>query len=1581
MNTIINVRPRGLVRMVRALIVGILLLVPGVLQAQAMNPAVLDNGFGTGGIALANYGDFDFMFDLAIQPDGKIVTVGTAYSMGSWGPEQFQAIIGRHNADGTLDTGFGTNGTGQMMCDIAQAIGESELYETEAGGVAIDPDGKIIMAMSFIHHWVPDENGEFLGNYPITALTRFNPDGTPDLSFNGTGTEEVVACEVTLRIVRTTFDIRKEYLSALSWFNKMGLAVDPDGKIVVAGLGGVARFNADGSPDTTFDVDGKVPISLPGFPTSNFSSLKILSDGKIVASGEACNFNFNTSIIYCDALTTRLLSDGTLDSSFGSNGIATTHIVDVAYGLGFDIQTDGKIVVGGVTGDTNNNPTGGFIVRYNSDGSLDQGFGSGGIVDSFGVSPPDAVVIGDVALQSDGKILATGFAAITDPVSQNQLLDLFMARLDSAGGLDPTFNQGLGYGFINLGSDYFDYAFKIAIQSDEKILVGGAGGYNFDAALVRFLSDADGDGIGNDNDNCPYNANTHQEDTDADGIGDKCDADTINASFEAFVTNTQLQRSRIWPDGCVSFGSGSGADIGLVGADDGSVIKFCPGQLSLGIDSYLPNSTSLHRQSTWQTVVATEPYADNSIVRTHYGSGANFIDFGHEITDLSLVNGAVNSSWQLTLPAGLSVDSSQLSSGKGKITIKNSDGIEIYRISAVGCTAFGKKTAIVDDCQLNQDGTLNQQEDPADPFIVDAAPDSTDFFGFTRLIDELGSPKQSTTNCGPPALVGINHRDGVTAANIKLRQEALNQSDDELGIWSLDGTTLTASCPAAFVDKNKGISERMGIGVRVSKIVNVLPAILAMRHAAVFDEEVVVTINNANVAFRNDLAPDNRFDGSATTDYTLLPNGGYPCDFSDCAQVHTGLVFLGSKITLTGDAQIVFTDGGIGVAMGNGDRKVSDNIREHGSLAFNRLTVNGAMGGLACSESDCTGTDFIAQLGDDLNATDKNLRTVRAGLSCAASKGVRIGWNILTNEYLSNVPLDTVNCVDIDGSQASCIDVNGNFIGDGSVFPTPKSQPGSTGICNLNVGYVNLLAQTDLTKPAGAGASCNMQEGDCQVGGAAKIPRSMIYGFETGFWAAGGANVDPLTGIPMRHDDPDAIPPLVANLAMANVFNSEVGVQMGANIDITIDNVWIKDCQYNCIQMTKDSANIATVENTTAIDDPCPSFDGVHCKTRVRDYFAPKTGIGEEDHLAAIAAGITDKIGFHFQNSVIACGNCETESNGKLKQNKPCDTCDLEPPKCHDFAYSGGLEPVLPHGVLDLENLTVSCDDSRPGTDPNLTFLGIPACALTITGWATLSADMILYPELFDHIRFHSSTICTSSPAFVFDTYADTSTLPNLSLQGSAIMGPDGAYHRSGLIASTLPNSAILQLEAALEQQVFTGDSDGDGVPNDIDNCKLVYNPDQLDVDNDGTGNACDSYNCDPYPLDDSNLCTTDVCDDATGQVSHTPVNVDDGRECTIDSCDPATGVISHTLTPACCQPCIDSIVWGKPGAIVAASNQCQQFAAFDNEAKDKRSACKAKLNALQSVANYLAEEKKMCLTEFSGAMTSQINAGVRCMP
>ncbi len=268
------------------------------------------------------------------------------------------------------------------------------------------------------------------------------------------------------------------------------LALQPDGKIVAGGIQNItgidndfalARYNPDGSLDTTFGTGGKVTTPI-GNGDDQLKAILIQSDGKIVASGPT-DSDPTTSVIF-DAALVRYNTDGSLDTSFGTAGIVTSRFGPPGYLFvvnAIGIQSDNKLVVAGIyNGGANGNEF--FAIRYTSTGALDNSFGSGGVVfTSFGTSSDTCY---GMTIQPDGKIVLCGTAIV--PGLQP---DFALARYNTDGSLDTTFGTG-GLVTTDFGNGYSENGNKVTIQPDGKLILAGfIYGTSTDYALARYNPD------------------------------------------------------------------------------------------------------------------------------------------------------------------------------------------------------------------------------------------------------------------------------------------------------------------------------------------------------------------------------------------------------------------------------------------------------------------------------------------------------------------------------------------------------------------------------------------------------------------------------------------------------------------------------------------------------------------------------------------------------------------------------------------------------------------------------------------------------------------------------------------------------------------------------------------------------------------------------------------------------------------------------------------------------------------------------------------------------------------------------------
>jgi len=357
-------------------------------------PGTLDASFGTGGKVTTAVGSGDDRgHAMALQPDGKVVVAGYSHN----GSDNDFCIV-RYNADGTLDAEFGNNG------EVTTDFGNSNDI---ANDLAIQPNGKIIAVGGSI-------NGS---NFKYFALACYHSDGSLDTSFGLAGTG----------LVKTS--IGSQASGVLTEARSVG--IQSDGKIVVTGNAYIfdgdsvlLRYNSNGTLDTLFGEGGATVTNLFNQRSDYGEDLLIQPDGRIVV----CAYSVNGL-----RLLARYNSDGSLDATFAGDGTVVDGSLAL-FGRCVALQSDGKIILAG----SNAADIGSLdyqLVRYNSDGSLDATFGINGIVKT-GIGTAGDVAY-DVAVQPDGRIVAAGFSYNAD----TGFNDFAVVRYQTDGSLDTSFKS------------------------------------------------------------------------------------------------------------------------------------------------------------------------------------------------------------------------------------------------------------------------------------------------------------------------------------------------------------------------------------------------------------------------------------------------------------------------------------------------------------------------------------------------------------------------------------------------------------------------------------------------------------------------------------------------------------------------------------------------------------------------------------------------------------------------------------------------------------------------------------------------------------------------------------------------------------------------------------------------------------------------------------------------------------------------------------------------------------------------------------------------------------------------------------
>ena len=396
----------------------------------------LDITFHNDGKLTTDYsGGAERAFGMAIQPDGKIVAVGTHA-----GPGVYDFFLVRYRTDGRRDPAFSNDGI------VTTDFGGVEI----AGDVVIQPDGKIVVA-----GYVCNEEGF---NCDL-GVARYLANGNLDTTFSGDG------------------KVIQDYGGGENG-SFGGIAIQPDGKIVIAGyMDGVHhrdmavyRYNPNGTLDKTFHYDGMVNTGFGPGATDDGYDLAI-KDGKIIVVGtmcKSCVSDYKLTVV-------RFNSNGTLDTTFNGTGKVSTDFVgnDVAYSVA--ILSNDKIVVVGCAYDPVDSKI--ILARYTPTGSLDTSFhGDGKVIINLALNREECVY--DMAIQPDGKIVVSG------DVDNGTNRDFALLRFKSFGALDTTFNN---IGIVTTDFGGSEEGWAIGIQTDGKIVLGGYTIQPYDFALARYL--------------------------------------------------------------------------------------------------------------------------------------------------------------------------------------------------------------------------------------------------------------------------------------------------------------------------------------------------------------------------------------------------------------------------------------------------------------------------------------------------------------------------------------------------------------------------------------------------------------------------------------------------------------------------------------------------------------------------------------------------------------------------------------------------------------------------------------------------------------------------------------------------------------------------------------------------------------------------------------------------------------------------------------------------------------------------------------------------------------------------------------
>ncbi|NVO19876.1 MAG: T9SS type A sorting domain-containing protein [Bacteroidetes bacterium] len=321
----------------------------------------LDNSFGNGGVALTVTAFNETPTWAVLANDGRILVGSSAFD----GSSNF-GVVSCYTANGSPDDSFGTNGY-----FISKFPGSTS---DGLGPVCVLPDGKIIAA-GMTHTTTGSSN----------TLIKLLPNGTLDLTFGLNGRAEGNNVYV------------------------FSMALQKDGKILLGGRTtkkmALTRFTSEGDIDATFGLNGLVEINYNPTNMSWAENLFVLPNGNIIGAGASTTSN----LLLHDFMAAEVDSNGAIINNYGTNGVATfslpgAYIVTPAAAA---LQADNKVIIAGeVASDTVTSKGYHFaMVRFNSNGTVDNSFGNNGVVDYTEVNRANCDAI---AIQQDNKILLGG---------------------------------------------------------------------------------------------------------------------------------------------------------------------------------------------------------------------------------------------------------------------------------------------------------------------------------------------------------------------------------------------------------------------------------------------------------------------------------------------------------------------------------------------------------------------------------------------------------------------------------------------------------------------------------------------------------------------------------------------------------------------------------------------------------------------------------------------------------------------------------------------------------------------------------------------------------------------------------------------------------------------------------------------------------------------------------------------------------------------------------------------------------------------------------------------------------------------
>jgi uncharacterized delta-60 repeat protein len=323
----------------------------------------LDTSFGSGSVATASFGAMNaFGVSAALDPYADTANGNDDVVQAGIGSSSNELLLARYTTSGALDTSFGTSGEVTSTFAGVSSIGSARVVVTSSGQLIA-----------------------FAANSTQFVLARYNANGTLDTTFGQSG-----------YVVTSVPNLNGGGLSP-------PLLQLPNGQLLAVasqsgGVWNLYRFNADGTPDTTFGNQGVVTTSIGGTMACAvvYPSVGTADDGKILAAGQSAAGTWELA---------RFNPDGSLDATFGTGGVVQTQISGGLEWNDLALDANERIIVGGQNGHTT------LLARFNANGTPDTIFGNGGLTTTAFSSTSyfyGVAVYPNAGLATDGDIVAVG---------------------------------------------------------------------------------------------------------------------------------------------------------------------------------------------------------------------------------------------------------------------------------------------------------------------------------------------------------------------------------------------------------------------------------------------------------------------------------------------------------------------------------------------------------------------------------------------------------------------------------------------------------------------------------------------------------------------------------------------------------------------------------------------------------------------------------------------------------------------------------------------------------------------------------------------------------------------------------------------------------------------------------------------------------------------------------------------------------------------------------------------------------------------------------------------------------------------